>query len=85
MGKLILLRHGTSQWNFENRFTGWTDVDLARAGVGEAHHAAELMKKAAQLPQCSSPATVLKLLGFFRNLASISPSSGACRRRSRPG
>jgi 2,3-bisphosphoglycerate-dependent phosphoglycerate mutase len=51
MSKLILLRHGTSQWNLENRFTGWTDVDLAPSGVDETHHAAELMKKAGIVPE----------------------------------
>jgi 2,3-bisphosphoglycerate-dependent phosphoglycerate mutase len=39
MHKLILLRHGESDWNRENRFTGWTDVDLSPAGIEEAHHA----------------------------------------------
>jgi 2,3-bisphosphoglycerate-dependent phosphoglycerate mutase len=42
--KLILLRHGESQWNRENRFTGWTDVDLSEAGVVEARAAGRLMK-----------------------------------------
>ena len=36
MGKLIILRHGESQWNLENRFTGWVDVDLSTKGVEEA-------------------------------------------------
>ena len=45
MSKLILLRHGQSQWNFENRFTGWTDVPLTEKGVKEAKLAGELMKK----------------------------------------
>lgn len=36
---LVLLRHGESQWNLENRFTGWTDVDLSAHGVEEAHRA----------------------------------------------
>ncbi|MGH8306720.1 MAG: 2,3-diphosphoglycerate-dependent phosphoglycerate mutase [Gammaproteobacteria bacterium] len=44
--KLVLLRHGLSQWNKENRFTGWTDVDLAPEGVSEAHDAARLLKEA---------------------------------------
>ncbi|MBU6422052.1 MAG: 2,3-diphosphoglycerate-dependent phosphoglycerate mutase [Gammaproteobacteria bacterium] len=46
MNKLVLLRHGLSQWNKENRFTGWTDVDLAPEGVAEAREAARLLKKA---------------------------------------
>ncbi|MGH8400047.1 MAG: histidine phosphatase family protein, partial [Gammaproteobacteria bacterium] len=44
MTKLVLLRHGMSQWNKENRFTGWHDVDLAPEGVTEAHEAARLLK-----------------------------------------
>ena len=35
--KLVLLRHGESQWNLENRFTGWTDVDLTDKGIAEAN------------------------------------------------
>ena len=36
MPKLILLRHGQSRWNLENRFTGWWDVDVTEKGVAEA-------------------------------------------------
>jgi 2,3-bisphosphoglycerate-dependent phosphoglycerate mutase len=42
--KLVLLRHGESQWNRENRFTGWTDVDLSDTGVAEARAAGRLLK-----------------------------------------
>lgn len=42
--KLVLLRHGQSQWNLENRFTGWVDVDITEAGRAEAKAAGELMK-----------------------------------------
>ncbi len=42
--KLVLLRHGESQWNKENRFTGWTDVDLTQKGLDEAKRAGELLK-----------------------------------------
>ena len=45
MNKLILLRHGQSQWNFENRFTGWKDVPLTTKGIKEAIEAGKLMKK----------------------------------------
>jgi 2,3-bisphosphoglycerate-dependent phosphoglycerate mutase len=41
---LILLRHGESRWNRENRFTGWTDIDLTPAGISEAHRAAGLIR-----------------------------------------
>jgi 2,3-bisphosphoglycerate-dependent phosphoglycerate mutase len=43
MTKLVLLRHGESQWNLDNRFTGWTDVDLSPKGVREGHEAARLL------------------------------------------
>ena len=43
MPTLVLLRHGQSQWNLENRFTGWWDVDLTDAGVAEARAAGELL------------------------------------------
>lgn len=43
MPKLVLLRHGQSEWNLENRFTGWWDVDLSEKGVDEAIAAGELM------------------------------------------
>jgi len=46
MRKLVLLRHGESEWNRENRFTGWTDVDLSDKGLTEAHDAGRLMKEA---------------------------------------
>ncbi len=44
MEKLVLLRHGESVWNQENRFTGWTDVDLSAEGVRQAAHAGQLLK-----------------------------------------
>ena len=44
MHKLVLLRHGESGWNRENRFTGWTDVDLSDSGVEEARAAGRLLK-----------------------------------------
>lgn len=43
--KLVLLRHGESEWNKENRFTGWTDVDLSENGVKEAEDAGKLLKE----------------------------------------
>lgn len=44
MIKLVLLRHGESIWNQENRFTGWTDVDLSPKGVAEAREAGKILK-----------------------------------------
>jgi 2,3-bisphosphoglycerate-dependent phosphoglycerate mutase len=56
MVQLILLRHGESIWNRDNRFTGWTDVDLSDKGVGEAHRAATLLKMHGIVPDwcCTS-------------------------------
>ena len=45
MNKLVLLRHGQSQWNLENRFTGWKDVPLTEQGIKEAKNAGNLIKK----------------------------------------
>jgi 2,3-bisphosphoglycerate-dependent phosphoglycerate mutase len=46
MYKIVLMRHGESTWNLENRFTGWTDVDLTEKGIAEARHAGKLLKEA---------------------------------------
>lgn len=51
MPTLILLRHGESLWNRENRFTGWTDVDLSEAGVAEAHAAGRALAQGGFAPQ----------------------------------
>jgi 2,3-bisphosphoglycerate-dependent phosphoglycerate mutase len=45
MHKLVLLRHGESTWNQENRFTGWTDVDLTDRGIAEAREAGRLLRE----------------------------------------
>jgi hypothetical protein len=53
--KLVLVRHGESQWNNENRFTGWYDVDLSEKGVSEAKAAGKLLKASALIlliPPC---------------------------------
>ena len=44
MYKLVLIRHGESTWNLENRFTGWTDVDLTSTGLAQAKSAGQLLK-----------------------------------------
>ncbi len=46
MYKIVLMRHGESTWNLENRFTGWTDVDLTEKGRDEARHAGKLLLEA---------------------------------------
>jgi len=48
--RLILVRHGQSQWNLENRFTGWWDVDLTEKGVQEAYAAGTLLKEKGIVP-----------------------------------
>ena len=50
MPRLILVRHGQSQWNLENRFTGWWDVDLTEKGEAEARAAGHLLAEKAMLP-----------------------------------
>jgi 2,3-bisphosphoglycerate-dependent phosphoglycerate mutase len=45
MYKLVLIRHGESTWNLENRFTGWTDVDLTPTGIAQAKTAGQLLKE----------------------------------------
>jgi 2,3-bisphosphoglycerate-dependent phosphoglycerate mutase len=56
MARLVLLRHGESIWNREDRFTGWTDVDLSDKGVEEAHRASALLRMHEMLPDwcCTS-------------------------------
>ena len=51
MKKLILIRHGQSEWNLQTRFTGWTDVDLTDNGRAEARHAGELIAAAGLEPR----------------------------------
>ena len=45
MLKLILVRHGQSMWNLENRFTGWTDVELSEQGKNEAIETGKILKE----------------------------------------
>ena len=51
MYKVVFLRHGQSQWNLENRFTGWTDVDLTELGRDQAKEAGRLMSEAGFQPE----------------------------------
>ncbi|HYD96430.1 MAG TPA: 2,3-diphosphoglycerate-dependent phosphoglycerate mutase [Noviherbaspirillum sp.] len=46
MYKIVFMRHGESTWNLENRFTGWTDVDLTEKGINEARQAGKILKEA---------------------------------------
>ena len=53
MPTLVLLRHGQSQWNLEDRFTGWVDVDLSAQGEAESKRGGELIKAAGlQFDRC---------------------------------
>lgn len=44
MYKIVFMRHGESTWNLDNRFTGWTDVDLTAKGINEAKAAGQILK-----------------------------------------
>src|SRR5262249_37752693 len=68
MHKLVLLRHGESDWNRENRFTGWTDVDLSAQGVEEARAAGRVLKDAGHTFRVAYP-SVLKRAIRTLNLA----------------
>jgi 2,3-bisphosphoglycerate-dependent phosphoglycerate mutase len=59
---LILVRHGQSQWNLENRFTGWWDVDLTEKGVVEAIAAGELLAKTGLLPDVAFTSVQLRAI-----------------------
>jgi hypothetical protein len=52
MKTLVLLRHGESTWNRENRFTGWTDVPLSEKGIEEARDAGRLLREGGRLRCC---------------------------------
>ena len=63
MHKLVLLRHGESTWNRENRFTGWTDVDLSERGVAEATEAGRLLRDGGYVFDLEEPVHVRVLEG----------------------
>ncbi len=62
MPTLILVRHGQSQWNLENRFTGWWDVDLTEKGVAEATAAGELLAEKGLLPTIAFTSVQLRAI-----------------------
>lgn len=62
MPTLILVRHGQSQWNLENRFTGWWDVDLTEKGVEEAVQAGKLMTEKGMLPSVAFTSLQLRAI-----------------------
>jgi 2,3-bisphosphoglycerate-dependent phosphoglycerate mutase len=69
MYKLVLVRHGQSTWNLENRFTGWTDVDLTEQGCAEAHAAGKLLRESGydfDLAYTSVLRRAIKTLGIIQ-------------------
>ena len=56
MPTLILLRHGQSEWNKENRFTGWVDIDVSEEGVSQAREAGRIIRERKLGRRCSSGA-----------------------------
>ena len=77
---LILLRHGQSQWNLENRFTGWVDVDLTETGEAQARKGGELI--AAEGLHVDEAFTSVQTW-FHRRRSSASSAGCLTRRRSR--
>jgi len=75
IGKLILLRHGQSQWNAKNLFTGWVDVALSSQGEAEAKRAGELLKEKNLLPD------VLHTSLLTRAIHTAEIALGACGRK----
>lgn len=75
IGKLILLRHGQSQWNAKNLFTGWVDVALSSQGEAEAKCAGELLKEKNLLPE------VLHTSLLTRAIHTAEIALGACERK----
>ena len=75
IGKLILLRHGQSQWNAKNLFTGWVDVALSSQGEAEARRAGELLKEKNLLPD------VLHTSLLTRAIHTAEIALGACERK----
>ena len=73
MSKLVIVRHGQSKWNLENRFTGWVDIELSPKGIEEAHDAGKKLKgytfDIAFASALSLEAEVIKILrsGFFHS------------------
>jgi 2,3-bisphosphoglycerate-dependent phosphoglycerate mutase len=59
---LILLRHGESTWNRENRFTGWTDVPLTETGIAEAHTAGRLLREAGIKPAVAHTSLLIRAI-----------------------
>ncbi len=75
-GRLILCRHGESLWNRENRFTGWTDVDLSPAGEEEARTAGRLLREAGLVPDVAHTSVLTRAVHTLSLILAELGSSG---------
>ena len=74
MYKLVLIRHGQSTWNLENRFTGWTDVDLSALGYTEAIEAGNLLREGGydfDIAYTSVLKRAIKTLGIIQDVMDL--------------
>ena len=84
MPQLALIRHGQSEWNLQNRFTGWVDVDLTDEGVAQARRSGELLAKAGFKPQ-RAYVSVLKRGDQDASISPLKASTGCGSRSRNPG
>ena len=72
MPTLVLLRHGQSQWNLENRFTGWWDVDLTEGGIAEARASGRLLSdKGFAFDRCFTSLQTRAIVSFRLSVCGI--------------
>jgi phosphohistidine phosphatase SixA len=75
MHKLVLLRHGLSEWNIQNRFTGWHDVDLADAGIAESRKAGQTLRDAGfQFDSAYTGNTPIRALMYSKRFGEFYPT-----------
>ena len=72
MPKLILLRHGQSEWNLENRFTGWTDVGLSDAGMAEAENAGRILNREGMRPVAAFSSVLKRAVATWNIVSGVS-------------
>ncbi len=72
MSKLILLRHGQSEWNLENRFTGWTDVGLSDAGMAEAENAGRILSREGLRPTAAFTSVLRRAVETWNIVSHVS-------------
>ena len=66
VGTLVLLRHGESEWNAKNLFTGWVDVDLSASGETEARRGGELIRESGLLPDVVHTSVLRRAIPRFQ-------------------